>query len=68
MSRQRRTPVNAAVCALRALALLGRAASTAEVARVAGYTPRRLRTVLPLLAARGLVVPVPDIRPAWRLP
>lgn len=62
-----RRPVNAAACALVALERLG-PAQVADVARVAGYTPRRLRTVLPLLAQRGLVVRE-DARPwvFWRL-
>lgn len=68
VSRRRVAPVNAAACALRALALLVRPAYTAEVARVAGYTDRRMRTVLPALARQGLVIKVPANYSAWRLP
>lgn len=68
MSRRRVAPVNAAACALRALERLGRVAVTSEVARLAGYTSRRLRTVLPQLAEQGLIVPVAGPCRAWRLP
>lgn len=67
MSRRARE-VNAAACALGALARLGRAAVTREVARIAGYTDRRMRTVLPQLAEQGLVVCVPGRGRSWRLP
>jgi len=67
--RPPRRPVNAAACALRALERLGRPSSARAVARVAGYTERRLRTVLPQLAARGLVVRLQTPRQAvWWLP
>lgn len=67
-TRPARVAVNATVCALAALAKLDRPATTAEVARVAGYTTRRLRTVLPALVAAGLVCLVPAPCRTWTLP
>ena len=56
------------VCALIALEKIGRKASATEVARVAGFTARRMRTVLPQLAAAGKVRNVSSTKhAAWVL-
>lgn len=64
----RRIPINAASCAVTALARINRPATTAEVAKVAGYTTRRLRTVLAELERSGRVRAVPATFKTWALP
>ena len=50
------TPIHATPCTLEAMARIGRPCTAPEIARVAGYTGRRVRQVLDAMRRDGRVV------------